>query len=286
MSGLFSRLVARTLRIGPALSPRLPTGLESWSDPASPIEEGSEGMAASPARPECNAATVRAGAVRDDSPPHQPEPHDLVEAVRTDAGDRGLRAGAPARSLRGTTVSAEPVSARPAPEPQELPAATDGPAPRAPPSEEQLVAPTPSFRMEDAAVPVPHSSRGQSTGHMPALEPPSLRGDPPPVLADGRARKRRSSPVADRMTAIPDRLTGARSAQPALQTGQLAAPAVPLTHTLEAHSQAPDVHITIGLVEVRAPSPASPTAGKPSGTDKARPIRLADYLTQRDGGRR
>lgn len=285
MSGHFSRLVARTLRIGPTLSPRLPTGLESRSEPAAPIEEGSEGMAASPAPPGRDAATVRDGTVRDDSPPHQPVSYDPVEAMRTETRDPGFRASAPARSLRGTTVSAEPVSARPAPEPQELPAAADGPVLPATPSEEQLVAPPPSFRMEDAAEPVPHSSRGQSTGQIPALEHPVLYGDPP-ILADGGARKRRSSPVADRMTAIPDRLSGARSAQPALQTGQLAAPAVPLTYTLEGHSQAPDVHITIGLVEVRAPSPALPTARKPSVTDKARPIRLADYLTQRDGGRR
>jgi len=304
VSGLFTRLVARTLRVGPLLTPRLPTGLESWSGPAGFGEEAREIEAAA-------APAARAGAPRG-APPGQPEgPGGKALAVAAPEMRSPRRAGemmvvpgrSPGTGMRERTPPPAGIPEAPAAEPPaaESPAAAasrliapagtpeapaeDPPAAAASRLIAPAVAPQASGDVESA---VPHAAVPREETRATRTAPATDATQTP--RRDDRARSQ-DRPAANRPApppqGRPSSLTEDLRAPPPVTAaaGQLVAPSISVPPASAERPQAPDIEITIGQVEVRAPAPPA-AAARRAGPARPRAISLADYLTKRDGGSR
>lgn len=181
-----------------------------------------------------------------------------------------------------------------------------GPATRPAPAFDQG---GPSERVSADAGPR-HEPRGRSSAAPERVGPPALparalaQGGPSEPANDGARQppRDRSAPTP----AVRAPLTGQRAAverspapgAPALAPAPPIVPepaagalvlehaaAQPARHALPGPTAAPDVHITIGRVEIRA-APASAPARPPPPRRSAAVPSLADYLARRDEGRR
>jgi hypothetical protein len=312
MSGLFTHLVARTLGIGPSLAPLLPTGYESWSEP----EPDAPGPAAD--RPRAH-DTGPAEELHDEgdrarsrsrsslawmeslAEPPNPRQEGAAEPAPPVVGGGVPDAAAPAPTASPTegVRALEPVPAagveraledsgrpeRPLPIPSTTPMrAADKRGPRqtsgaspamlAPP----MAKPIPAGRSE-----TPEGKRQQEGRPSSPVRPGSgnaatdaLRKEAPGSAAGGLAR-RPTDPARTDAEAI-------RPARPSL-----AVPRTPLKVIADdaespprTPASAPEVQITIGVVEVRAPPQPAPSPPQ-RHVERPRPVALADYLAQRGG---
>ena len=256
MSGLFSRLVARTLHLGPSLSPRLELGPESWTVPIEPRRQ----------RFEPRDLDMLASA--EDRPSGNP-PSEIVQhpALRADGHKRALGTIPVAAEEDAKRQSAMRPQARSKDGREREPAEAGIHDLRAAALAEDQIHAAAADKAPSPALEVPVARKSTS----PAAPRPAdgLLGDVPRYseVAPEDARADRNEARADRAPRLP----------------QLAAP-VPRTFLQPlAAAQVPDVQISIGSIEVRAPAlpPAAP--GPKRRPERPPGVRLADYLAQRRG---
>ena len=263
MSGLFTRLVARTLRVGPMLSPILPTGMESWTGQADPAADILEGMAADAG--EAGQPLVGPqlqSALSPEDAPHAGAEHEERPAQDRRSSVRTQRAEAlPSAKARSRIESVQ----------------VDEPA-------------TPGLRRAAATALLTPAAMARPPKTPPMAKvrqvPPPLTDEP--VAARQERRPARASPqqIAHYEPPAPDsKRAPQRQTARAHSVGQLTAPAVPPAAILSSAVSRSDVQVTIGRVEVRAAvAPQSPPKSRPQPARQA-PISLADYLAQRKAGR-
>jgi hypothetical protein len=264
VSGLFSRLIARTLRTGPSLRPSLPTGFENWATekPAASLVEEAESYSAPATRiasslgpipalpPSARHAEHRAG--RGLEPIWPVDDQISVPRLQPQSQRRGRTAQSPA-------ITEDNAVRR---------------APQADPRRQRTIdAPLPPRRERLAALP----AELRSPRLPPAPEPSHVT-----VAAEREARPK---PAADEPSMSLSGPPVRRSEVTPAAAPLLTAPAVRAAAAASADA-GPEVKISIGCVEVRStPQTAPPPKARPRD-ERPPPIRLADYLAQRRTGGR
>jgi hypothetical protein len=316
MSGLLSHLVRRTLSPETAVRPLRPRRFVGEAPPAvepdRPARDGRFDQAnETRAIPRGRATLAPAGIEESDEAPRLPaaEPRPRPTADRQEAPGPAPP-GPPIGPVRSTTVAIEAVEdGRPVVRP-----APAGERPHAPAAEPRLEQVKPRRRrhlVEEAdelvepiagdpptaaqtARPVPSAAKPGAARASPAAEAP--RDEAPTARAADRPRPviQVVRPV-EAPSAIPrPRAAATTTAEPEAGSASSPPPAAPaLAPSLrvrrpEAHrakATPPDVHITIGRVEIRAV--AAIAAPERQAKPAPRPVEsLADYLARRDGQRR
>ncbi len=283
MSDYLDRLVSRSLAPAAEVRPRVPSVFESRSGPA--ILPPNAGLEVN----EESITTTLAPSVKDS--PASTGPESLVPSVVSAVAPRP---GPP------TTAAESPVAPRPLAHP-EITVAPPSPVARAP-----------AEAAHDPAAIRPAVSPSLSPETRPTFTPPPNRAPPldtPPAVVTRSEPSPVSFPVAPRVEAktleppafapivrpvlrpqesavtpqirpsVTLRETPASGPQTARRTGAAAQPPSAAT------SPQPSIQVTIGRVEVRASSPASPPL--PARVKKEPALSLESYLRRRaEGGRR
>ena len=268
MRGFLHQLAARSLGLAPDIRPR--AALPYAASAEEPVA-GDDNPVAMPASA---AASASPNSIHDPSaniirPPAQPLPGEVA---------------APPGTRSPATPAPDPLAAKPLVPP--------APADRQPPPH-LATPPAPDHTRVAMPAPIVHTPARQETTPTPvapAINPPSSprSASPTPDLASLDlesliARLVRPEPA----TAAPQLPASAPTRTVSLtQSAKAALPQAPsvVAKASPADTEpAPEVHITIGRLEVNPPArPTPPPAPRPRGPA---PLSLADYLARRNGGR-
>jgi len=249
MTGMLKRLAAQAAGVPPAVRPRPRSRFE-------PLP----GAPPAPNPPELDEERVAV------QPRAQPAGSPIA---RRDGGD-------PPHSTRAAPTPPSPPASVPTVGPEVVrtpPARTDHPS-GMPVVERPAAAGRPS-----AAVP-----------ERPIVRPVEPERPLPPRVADGVQALASPTRAADSglptpVAPTPGALIGPPLRLPAapvlVSTGSERRPSAPVEQ-----SSPPDIHVTIGRIDVRAPAPPPTVAAAPAATREAPGLGLTDYLRERSDGRR
>lgn len=261
MNGIFDTLVQRERGQADALAPRLPALFESApvsDELPMPVERGAvaKQAAAAPVQPQ---------------PPRQPS-NDVPQA----------QAAAPATMLSAPPLAPQPARVNSTPA---VPPAAPSPQPATLHTIETRTLPVVRVERETVSVPlarptVPLQPMQQSS----AVQHPALPPFPAPQATQPVRTQAAPVPIAPArqpidVRVVPAHAPQAQRTQP-VQVRQRAMPQPAAAAQPMAPAQAPDVHITIGRVEVRA-SGALARPARTASTGPA-PVSLDQYLSQRN----
>lgn len=266
MRGFLHQLAARSLGLAPDIRPR--AALPYAAPPEEP-SAGDDNPVAMPASASSLPNSIHDASANIIRPPAQPLPGE---------------AAAPPGTRFPATLTPDPLAAKPLVPP--------APADRQPP-QHLATQPTPDHTRVAMPAPIVHTpARHETTPTTvtPAINPPASprSASPTPDLASLDlesliARLVRPEPA----TAAPESPASAPTRTVSLtQSAKAALPQAPsvVAKASPADTEpAPEVHITIGRLEVNPPArPTPPPAPRPRGPA---PLSLADYLARRNGGR-
>ena len=264
MSGLFTRLVARTLGRGPSLAPILPDGwMGQWAS-AEPMPEPSDTAEKDPnsvlsAKPAPEAMErlsrkkdeVAGDAARDQGTARSPAASERI-ARPSPPSSHGHRK---AKGAADTQKGSNPIRSERAF--QDPPGAREtGPAL---PGDADASRTRPAVTLRSA--------------ELVATRPPAATTlTQPTISAAQRSERLDPAPRPDGANMLP--------------APHLALPAIPPTVQIAQPNPAPDIHVSIGRLEVRATPEPPERTGATKEAERPSPIRLADYLAQRQASDR
>ncbi|MBL8416847.1 MAG: hypothetical protein JNN31_01285 [Dechloromonas sp.] len=266
MRGFLHQLATRSLGLAPDIRPR--AALPYAAPPEEP-SAGDDNPVAMPASAAASPNSIHDASANIVRPSAQPLPGEVA---------------APPGTRSPATPASDPLAAKPLVPP--------APADRQPPPH-LATPPAPDHTRVAMPAPIVHTPARQETTPTPvapAINPPSSprSASPTPDLASLDlesliARLVRPEPA----TAAPESPASAPTRTVSLtQSAKAALPQAPsvVAKASPADTEpAPEVHITIGRLEVNPPArPTPPPAPRPRGPA---PLSLADYLARRNGGR-